>query len=89
MGIGIARGAEIPTNPGTSAGGRIVLDALSRLTASGAVAWDDLVAAQADAAEAHRGRGLVPTGTTHVCVLGADDAALAGRTASASCGSLR
>ncbi|MDO8309045.1 MAG: gamma-glutamyltransferase [Actinomycetota bacterium] len=65
------RGVEISTNPGPSAGGRIVLDALSRLSSSGAVAWGDLVTAQADAVEAHRGRGQVPTGTTHISVVDA------------------
>lgn len=69
----VRSGARVLTNPPPSAGGAIVLDALDRLgTASSAIDWAAVAAAQADAVAAHRGRGQVPTGTTHISVMAAD-----------------
>ena len=68
----VARGAaRVWTNPAPSAGGPIVLDALQRI-APGRTEWASVAAAQADAREAHRRPGTVPTGTTHVTVVDAD-----------------
>ena len=64
-------GARVWTNPAPSAGGPIVLDALQRI-ATGGTEWASVAAAQADAREAHRRPGTVPTGTTHVTVVDAD-----------------
>lgn len=68
------RDAAVWTNPAPSAGGPIVLDALTRLGPStrAHVAWAEVAAAQADAVEAHRRRGVAPTGTTHVTVVDAE-----------------
>jgi gamma-glutamyltranspeptidase/glutathione hydrolase len=67
------RDVTVATNPAPSAGGPIVLDALVRLGDNdGAVDWATLAAAQADAVEAHRRRGTVPTGTTHITVVDAE-----------------
>ncbi|HET7900537.1 MAG TPA: gamma-glutamyltransferase [Candidatus Nanopelagicales bacterium] len=63
--------ARVWTNPAPSAGGPIVLDALARLS-TGRTEWASVAAAQADAVEAHRRPGTVPTGTTHVTVVDAD-----------------
>ncbi len=71
----VARGdARVWTNPAPSAGGPIVLDALSRITAGGRTEWASVAAAQADARAAHRRPGTVPTGTTHATVVDADGA---------------
>jgi gamma-glutamyltranspeptidase / glutathione hydrolase len=66
-------GVRVSTNPAPSAGGPIVLDALHRLGDAGSgIDWASLAAAQADAVGAHRRRGVVPTGTTHVTVVDAE-----------------
>jgi gamma-glutamyltranspeptidase/glutathione hydrolase len=62
--------SRIATNPPPSAGGAIVLDALVRYgSASGGARWHEVAAAQAEARNAHRERGQVPTGTTHLSVV--------------------
>jgi len=67
------RRVRVSTNPAPSAGGPIVLDALDRLGDAGAgIDWASLAAAQSDAVDAHRRRGVVPTGTTHVTVVDAE-----------------
>jgi gamma-glutamyltranspeptidase/glutathione hydrolase len=66
-------GVAVSTNPAPSAGGPIVLGALSRLgTPRGRIDWAAVAAAQADALDEHRRPGTVPTGTTHVTVVDAD-----------------
>ncbi len=66
-------GARVWTNPAPSAGGPIVLDALARVAVGQRrTEWASVAAAQADAVEAHRRPGTVPTGTTHVTVVDAD-----------------
>jgi gamma-glutamyltranspeptidase/glutathione hydrolase len=65
--------ARISTNPPPSAGGAIVLEALRRYDAGrGGPRWHEVAAAQAEARLAHRGRGQVPTGTTHLSVVDRD-----------------
>jgi gamma-glutamyltranspeptidase/glutathione hydrolase len=72
--LAVARGGvTVSTNPAPSAGGPIVLDALDRLsTGDPGTDWAAVAAAQADAVEAHRRRGVVPTGTTHITVVDAE-----------------
>jgi gamma-glutamyltranspeptidase/glutathione hydrolase len=78
-------GARIWSNPPPSAGGSIVLDALSRLHPSDVgIDWADVAAAQAAATAAHRAPGQVATGTTHASVVAADGSVAALTTSNGS-----
>jgi len=80
-------GVRVWSNPPPSAGGSIVLDALSRLSRpSGGIDWPDVASAQAAATLAHRAPGQVATGTTHASVV-ADDGSVAALTTSNGSGS--
>lgn len=67
-------GATVWTNPPPSVGGSIVMDALGAVggPAGDGIRWAEVAAALADATAAQRGRGQVPTGTTHISVVDAD-----------------
>ncbi len=68
-------GARVWTNPPPSVGGAIVTGALARLpefSGGTPVRWAEVAEALADATQAQRGPGQVPTGTTHVSVVDAD-----------------
>ena len=67
-------GATVWTNPPPSVGGSIVARVLTALASGRAdnVHWAEVAAALADATDSHRGRGQVPTGTTHVSVVDRD-----------------
>ena len=64
-------GATVWTNPPPSVGGSIVAHALTSLApqAAESVHWAEVAAALADATAGRRGKGQVPTGTTHVSVV--------------------
>jgi gamma-glutamyltranspeptidase / glutathione hydrolase len=66
------RGARVWTNPPPSVGGSIVAGALGLLSERPAVpGWPEVADALVQATTAQRGRGQVPTGTTHVSVVDA------------------